>query len=85
MLVRPDEMRQLKDENNLAKINDIFYDAHFKYYNLLVKSQIKSYGDESKINLFAFRVHDHTWQNENNELLKRLEAYKDVPLKSHNI
>lgn len=61
MSIRPEDMRKLKDENNQTAINDIFYDAHFKYYNLLVKSQIKSFGDESKINLYAFRVNDHAW------------------------
>lgn len=56
MSIGPEEMRGLKDENNITAINDIFYNAHFKYYNLLIKSQIKSYGDENKINLYAFRV-----------------------------
>lgn len=32
MTVSPEEMKILKDENNLTRINDIFYDAHFKYY-----------------------------------------------------
>lgn len=42
---------------------------------------MKTYGDESKINLCAFRVNEHTWKTDNTELLKRLEAYKEVPLK----
>lgn len=38
MSVTPDQMKTLKDENNNTAINDIFYEAHFKYYKLLVKA-----------------------------------------------
>lgn len=38
MSVTPEQMKTLKDENNNTAINDIFYEAHFKYYKLLVKA-----------------------------------------------
>lgn len=82
MSVAPAEMKALKDQNNLTEINNIFYDAHFKYYSILVKAQIKNYGDEQKISLFAFRVNEHNWKNENSQLLKRLDLYQNVPLLS---
>ena len=75
-------MKVLKDENNMTKINDVFYNAHFKYYQILVKAQVKNYGDESKINLYAFRCNEHTWKNENSQLLRRLELYQNIPLLS---
>ena len=46
MSVGPEQMRVLKDQNNMTAINDIFYEAHFKYYQILVKAQVKNYGDE---------------------------------------
>jgi hypothetical protein len=82
MTVSPEEMKILKDENNMTRINDIFYDAHFKYYQILVKAQIKNYGDEQKVSLYAFRVNPHYWKNENTQLLKRLELYQNIPLLS---
>lgn len=58
-------MKILKDENNMTSINDIFYEAHFKYYQILVKAQVKNYGDEQKVSLYAFRCNEHTWKHEN--------------------
>ena len=65
MSVGPEQMKQYKDENNLSAINDIFYEAHFKHYQILVKAQIKNYGDEQKISLYAFRCQEHNWKSEN--------------------
>ena len=70
----------LKDQNNMTAINDIFYEAHFKYYQILVKAQVKNYGDESKISLYAFRCNEHAWKSDNNQLLKRLELYQNIPI-----
>ena len=41
---------------------------------------MKSYGDEQKISLFAFRENEHSWRQENQQLIKRLELYQNVPL-----
>jgi len=38
MTVPPEQMKVLKDSNNMTEINNIFYEAHFKYYQLLVKA-----------------------------------------------
>jgi len=32
MSISPDQMRLHKEQNNMTAINDIFYEAHFKYY-----------------------------------------------------
>ena len=32
MSVGPDQMKVFKDSNNMSEINNIFYEAHFKYY-----------------------------------------------------
>ena len=58
-------MKRLKDQHNVSAINEVFYDAHFKYYNILVKAQTKNYGDESKVSLYAFKCCEHSWKNEN--------------------
>ncbi len=58
-------MKRMKDQNNISGINEVFYDAHFKYYNILVKAQTKNYGDESKVSLYAFKCSEHSWKNEN--------------------
>ena len=38
MSVSPEKMKELKDNNEMSAINDIFYEAHFKYYQILVKA-----------------------------------------------
>lgn len=75
MSVAPEQMKEFKDANNNTEINNIFYEAHFKYYQLLVKAQFKNYGDEQKISLYAFKCNEHQWKFENSQLLKRLELY----------
>ena len=68
----PEGVKKLKEDNNSSQINDIFYNAHFKHHQILVKAQQKNFGDESKINLYAFRVNEHFFAYENAELIKRL-------------
>lgn len=59
------EMKLMKDDNNMTDINNVFYDAHFKHYQILVKAQVKHYGDEQKVSLYAFRVNEHNFKKEN--------------------
>ena len=49
---------------------------------MIVKAQLRSYGDEVKMNLYAFRLQPHNWRSENEQLIKRLEVYQNMPLKS---
>ncbi|CDW72882.1 replication protein a 70 kda dna-binding [Stylonychia lemnae] len=79
MQVGAEQIKKLKDEQNQSQLNEIFFDAQFRYYQILVKAkQISNQNDEQRNTYFASKVVPHSFHTENKEILRRLALYSQI-------
>eukprot|EP00347_Sterkiella_histriomuscorum_P003463 403364199 len=80
MSVPPEVIRRIKEEEQEEQLNDIFIDAQFKPYQILIKAKQSNYGqDSSRTSFFATKIQQFSYQTENKEILRRLELYNHIP------
>lgn len=73
--VDAEEVLKFRHEQKYSKVNEIFNNAAFKNLKILVKARKQIYNDEAKVIFFATRVYPHSFSQENEALLDRLEMY----------
>ena len=75
MGVDADEIMKLRNEQMFQKVNDIFNGVAYKNLKVLVKARKQIFNNEAKVVFFATRVYPHSFSQENEALLDRLELY----------
>ncbi|CAI2359014.1 unnamed protein product [Moneuplotes crassus] len=80
MDIDPEELLRLKQDGFVKEYNEVFQRNSFKHIKVLMKVRMyKCENGDSKINYHASRVLDHSFASENQNLLSKLELYKDRP------
>jgi hypothetical protein len=80
MDIEPGDLQKIKDDGFTQEYNGVFYRNWFKNIKLLMKIRMYRGPDgATKINYHASRVLDHSFKDENDILLDRLERYADKP------
>ncbi|CDW80181.1 replication protein a 70 kda dna-binding subunit-like [Stylonychia lemnae] len=70
-----DAINNLQRENRHDLVNEAFFDAQFKNYQIQIKAKRNRKGENSRLSYYATKILNHSFNQENLELLKRLDIY----------